>query len=432
LGGGFLQRNQMSSHIISSLYPAEVDNRSVVELSDVAVCYRAALERIPSIKEYAIRWLRRELRYKEFWALQDISLSVKPGEVLGIVGPNGAGKSTLLKVVARVLRPTRGRVRIRGRISPLLELGAGFDPELTGRENVYLNSAILGFSKQDIDNRFNRIVNFAGVHSFIDAPVRTYSTGMAARLGFAVATDVRPEILIVDEILGVGDAEFQRKSFERIQGFQAAGSTILLVTHNIEKVREMCSRAIWLDQGKIVMMGSAEEVASQYLGITEDLEANRLVQLKNQQINRWGNHKIEITSVRLMGADGEEQSIFQTGQSFRLEFDYIAHQPIPSPVFGFAIFHNDGTHITGPNTAQYGLKLPELYGTGMISYRIPAIPLLDGLYFMSVAVVNQDDTEVFDFHGRAYPFRISNRETKEGRRGLVTLDGVWEFKNRQP
>ncbi|HIE57379.1 MAG TPA: ABC transporter ATP-binding protein, partial [Anaerolineales bacterium] len=171
--------------------------------------------------------------------MKNINLQVYPGEVLGIIGSNGAGKSTLLKVIARVLQPTEGRVRIRGRVSPLLELGAGFDAELTGRENIYLNSAILGFSRRNVDQRFDRIVEFSGLQEFIDAPVRTYSTGMGARLGFAVATDVQPEILIVDEILGVGDTSFQKKSFERIQSFQANGSTILLVTHSLQKVREM-------------------------------------------------------------------------------------------------------------------------------------------------------------------------------------------------
>ena len=251
----------MSLHIVSKPKPAFDQAAPVVEMSDVAVRYRAAQERIPSFKEYAIRWLRREIRFEEFWALQNISLSIRPGEVLGIIGPNGAGKSTLLKVVARVLRPTRGRVQIRGRISPLLELGAGFDPELTGRENVYLNSAILGYSKQNIDQRFGRIVDFAGLHDFIDAPVRTYSTGMAARLGFAVATDVRPEILIVDEILGVGDAEFQKKSFERIQSFQAEGTTILLVEQNARQALQIADRCYVMETGSMVMSGTVEELS---------------------------------------------------------------------------------------------------------------------------------------------------------------------------
>ena len=256
----------MSLHTVSNTKPSFEGANPVVEMSDVGVRYRTPLERIPSFKEYAIRWLRREIRIEDFWALQNISLSVRPGEVLGIIGPNGAGKSTLLKVVARVLRPTLGRIRIRGRISPLLELGAGFDPELTGRENVYLNSAILGFSKKDIDLRFDRIVNFSGLNGFIDAPIRTYSTGMSARLGFAVATDVEPDILIVDEILSVGDESFQRKSFERMTKFRDMGATIILVSHIMETITTLCHRAAWIDQGHIQLIGEVDEVVESYRG----------------------------------------------------------------------------------------------------------------------------------------------------------------------
>ncbi|MFN2235589.1 MAG: ABC transporter ATP-binding protein [Anaerolineales bacterium] len=418
----------MSLHIVSNTNPSFSYAQPIVELSDVAVRYRAAQERIPSFKEYAIRWLRREIRIEEFWALKDISLSVKPGEVLGIIGPNGAGKSTLLKVVARVLRPTLGRVSIHGRVSPLLELGAGFDPELTGRENVFLNSAILGYTKRDIESRFDRIVDFSGLESFIDAPVRTYSTGMAARLGFAVATDVRPEILIVDEILGVGDAEFQTKSFERIQSFQSAGSTILLVSHSLDRVRDMCSRAIWLDHGQLMMDDTPEKVVSQYLEQTRELEINRLSGVKNlDDKNRWGNRKIEIKNVRILNGDGMECNTFETGQPFHLEMDYVVNQPTLSPVFGLAIFHNDGTHITGPNTKQFGLALPELSGSGTVKFNVSSLPLLSGLYRLSVAVVNHDDTETLDYHGQAYQFRVVDSETILERFGFTTLGGEWEF-----
>jgi len=324
----------------------------IIDIQDVAIRYRIPQEKIPSIKEYAIRWLRREINYRDFWALKEISLSIQPGEVFGIVGPNGAGKSTLLKVIARVLRPTRGRVVVRGRVAPLLELGAGFDPELTGRENVYLNGAILGFSKQDIDARFDRIVEFAGLKNFIDAPLRTYSTGMFARLGFAVATDVRPDILIVDEILGVGDAEFQTKSYERIQQFQAEGTTILLVSHSLDRVSEICSRAIWLDHGNILFSGDAPSVVNQYLQQMTAAEADRMAEKRDgkEDIRRWGTGKAEITRVRLLDEDGKEQVIFSTGQKLVLKIDYQAHEPITSPVFGVAIHRNDGLHITGPNT----------------------------------------------------------------------------------
>jgi ABC-type polysaccharide/polyol phosphate transport system ATPase subunit len=240
------------------------DCEPVIQLNDVSVRYRVPREQIPTFKEYAIRLLRRQVNFNEFWALNGISLEVRRGEVFGIIGPNGAGKSTLLKVVARVLHPMMGRVRVRGRIAPLLELGAGFNPELTGRENVFLNSAILGFSRRDIAARMDRIADFAGVREFIDAPLRTYSSGMVARLGFAVATDVQPEVLIVDEVLSVGDAEFQIKSAERMKNFRENGATVLMVSHNLSAVQAICQRAVWLERGTVRAAGPAHQVVEQY------------------------------------------------------------------------------------------------------------------------------------------------------------------------
>ena len=236
----------------------------VIRLEEVSVRYRVPKERIPSLKEYAIRRLTRQMSYNDFWALKGINLEVRRGEVFGIIGPNGSGKSTLLRTVARVLKPTQGRVRVRGRIAPMLELGAGFDPELTGRENVFLNGAILGFSRRQIAECFDRIVAFAGVHEFIDAPLRTYSSGMIMRLGFAVATEVQPEVMIVDEVLAVGDAEFQQKSNARIRQFQANGATLLMVSHSLVAVRSLCTRVAWLEHGTLRAVGPADAVVTQY------------------------------------------------------------------------------------------------------------------------------------------------------------------------
>lgn len=236
----------------------------MIQLENVSIRFRVPHERIPTIKEYAIRRLRRSITYHDFWALRHINLEVQHGEVFGIVGPNGAGKSTLLKVVSRVLRPTEGRIRVRGRVAPLLELGAGFDYELTGRENIFLNGAILGFTHQDIAERLERIIGFSGLQEFINSPLRTYSTGMIARLGFSVATDVQPDILIVDEILSVGDEEFQQKSTARIKSFGQNGTTIFLVSHSLAMVQTMCTRAAWLSHGAIKAIGTAGEVVQSY------------------------------------------------------------------------------------------------------------------------------------------------------------------------
>jgi lipopolysaccharide transport system ATP-binding protein len=420
----------MSLHTAFNTPEKEITDQPVIQLKGVSVRYHVPQERIPSFKEYAIRWIKGQINFQDFWALRDIDLEIGRGEVFGIIGPNGAGKSTLLKVVSRVLRPTAGNLRVRGRISPLLELGAGFDPELTGRENVYLNGAILGYSKQEIAERFDQIVEFAGLNEFINAPVRTYSTGMYARLGFSVATFKRPEILIVDEILGVGDAEFQTKSFERIQQFQGEGTTILLVSHSLDRVKEMCTRAVWLDHGKIVSLGSADNVVELYLQRTNQLESERLrsaPEETSEAPRRWGSQRIEICQVKITGEEGREQNIFQTGESLTLHMDYHAHEMVNFPNFGIAIHRQDGTLVTGPNTALASLELPSLVGKGKITYTIPNLPLLEGLYQFSVAIVNQGDTETFDFHDRLYPFRVINHNSAiRERYGLVTLNGEWQ------
>jgi ABC-type polysaccharide/polyol phosphate transport system ATPase subunit len=257
----------MSSSTASS---AEVAGRiapdapPVVRVEGVSVHYRVPHERVVSIKDHLIRRVKGQIVFDDFMALQGVDLEVRKGETLGIVGANGAGKSTLLKLVAGVQRPTTGRVRVRGRVAPLLQLGAGFDTELTGRENVFLNGTLLGFRESDIARRLDRIVDFAGVRDFIDAPLRTYSTGMVARLGFAIATDVQPDVLIVDEILSVGDEEFQRRSAARIHELRASGAAILLVSHSLEAIRTLCHRVAWLDRGRLRAVGPPDEVVQRY------------------------------------------------------------------------------------------------------------------------------------------------------------------------
>jgi ABC-2 type transport system ATP-binding protein/lipopolysaccharide transport system ATP-binding protein len=239
----------------------------VIAVEGVSVRFRVPHERITSLKEYAVQAARRRVRHEEFWALRDVSFTVEAGEVFALIGRNGAGKSTLLKVVARVLRPTTGRVRVRGQVAPLLEFGAAFHPELTGRENVFLNGTLLGRSRRQLAESFERIVEFAELFEFIDAPLRTYSSGMVARLGFAIATDVRPEVLIVDEGLSVGDTDFQAKSTRRIQEFRESGTTIILVSHHMAYVTDTCTRAAWLDHGALKALGPVADVVRAYRGL---------------------------------------------------------------------------------------------------------------------------------------------------------------------
>lgn len=238
----------------------------VIRLENVSVQYRVPTEQVGTFREYAIRVIQRRIKIRTFNALEDVSFQVKRGEVFGLIGDNGAGKSTLLKVVARVLRPYKGRVIVKGNVAPLLELGAGFHPELTGRENIYLNGSLLGYSRKQMDEVYSSVVDFSELHDFIDAPIRTYSSGMYARLAFSVATAHIPDILIVDEILGVGDEAFQKKCAQRIQQFQDSGTAILYVSHSLNSVLSLCHRVAWLDHGKVKAIGKPDEVVAEYRG----------------------------------------------------------------------------------------------------------------------------------------------------------------------
>lgn len=236
----------------------------IVELNNISVQYRVPTEQIGTFKEFVIRKLQGKVSLSKFWALDDVSMLIKRGEVFGLVGKNGAGKSTLLKVIAKVLRPTKGNVKVYGKIAPLLAVGAGFHPELTGRENIFFNGALLGYSKEEMNSVYREIVDFSEIGQFIDAPVRTYSSGMFARLAFSAATAHMPELLIVDEVLSVGDAGFQQKCNLRIRNFQEKGATIILVSHGMDTIEQMCHRAAWIDHGKLRAIGLTKEVITAY------------------------------------------------------------------------------------------------------------------------------------------------------------------------
>jgi lipopolysaccharide transport system ATP-binding protein len=241
------------------------DSPPAIWVDSVCVEFRVPRERLSGIKEFTIRWLQRRLHYRRFLALQDVSLQIQPGEIFGIIGRNGAGKSTLLKLMARVLKPTRGRVVMYGKTAPLLELGSGFHPELTGRENIFFNGALLGFSRKEITIGMAEMIAFAEIDEFIDSPLRTYSTGMVARLGFAVATHTRPDILLIDEVLSVGDTQFQEKCLQRMESFRQQGTTIVLVSHSMARVKDFCQRAAWLDAGQVKALDVSADVVEQYL-----------------------------------------------------------------------------------------------------------------------------------------------------------------------
>lgn len=238
----------------------------IVSVKNISLKFKMEQNRANSLKEFCVRWLKRDLKSEDFWALTDVSFDVEKGDVIGIIGHNGAGKSTLLKVISGIMKPTKGTIEAHGNIVPMLELGSGFDMELSGRENIYLNGAILGYSEEFLNEKYDEIVAFSELGNFIEAPLRTYSSGMLARLAFSVACIVEPEILIVDEILSVGDADFQEKSRARMMEIMTGGTTVFFVSHSLKQIREMCNKVVWLEHGKIQAIGKTEEICNMYEG----------------------------------------------------------------------------------------------------------------------------------------------------------------------
>lgn len=361
------------------------------------------------------------LRNEPLFALKDVSFEVMPGQGFGIIGRNGSGKSTSLKLVARILDPTAGRIVVNGRVSALLELGAGFHMDLTGRENIFLNGAVLGLSEAEITQRFDSIVEFSELGSFIDMPLKYYSSGMYMRLGFSVAIHVEPDILIVDEILAVGDQAFQSKCLNKILDLKRRGTTIMMVSHNMNQIETICTDLIWIEQGKMVAQGPTAEVVAKYVAYSYQREQ---AQTQTITFERVGDREIELTEVRILNESGEAQSVFNTGDGLIIEMVYQAHSPIPNPEFGLAIYRQDGVHVNGPNTRLSGLDLGVIEGRGVVRYCIEALPLLPARYEITTAVHDSRFPHCYDMHKKAYTFEVSTNGTKE-MHGIVQLNATW-------
>lgn len=391
-----------------------------VVVDDVSKHFRLYHDRNQSLKAIVMRGGRA--RFEEFWALRDVSLEVPQGSTFGFIGTNGSGKSTLLKCIARILTPDAGSITTRGKVSALLELGAGFHPELSGRENVYLNGSILGLSKAELDRRFDDIVEFAGLERFIDSPVKNYSSGMYVRLGFSVAINVDPDVLLVDEVLAVGDEQFQRRCNERFADLKAQGRTIVVVSHSLGTVRSMCDSVAWLDNGILRSVGSAAGVIDEYLA---EVNQNRGEEPHSTE-GRWGGRELQIDEVSLIGADGSPTRSIQTGDQATIRIRYSTDQVITEPSFGLEIHTVEGMTVTAPNTREAGLVPPTLTGSGHVDLVIPRVMLLPGTYDISATATDKSALHVFDHHQRTFRFDVNAGTPHETAGGVVSLGGRWE------
>ena len=415
------------------------DNQVLVDLQGVSKRFRLQRDRPRSLQEAFIRFFwrqRSDIEY--FWPLRDISFQVKRGESIGILGQNGSGKSTLLKVVTGVLQPTSGQVGLYGVVAALLELGTGFHPELTGRENIYLNGSIMGMDRREINRKLDSIIEFAELGDFIDTPVKHFSSGMYVRLGFSVAIHMEPELLVVDEVLAVGDLGFQQKCMERIRALRGNGVALLLVSHGLGDVERLCDRAIWLEHGVVRADGAAAEVVDQYVAFTNDQHYRRKETERNNQQEapiklstkrlphaaRWGTHQAEIANVELLNTDDTAQDFFSPGDSLKVRMHYVAHERVTAPAFGLALYRSDGVHVNGPNSVREKYPIPAIQGTGYVDYILDTLLLAPGSYELTVAIYNRDSTVALDHQHRAYGLevRVSSGRSEEG---LVHLPARW-------
>ena len=362
----------------------------------------------------------------EFEALKGVSFDLAAGRTLGIVGRNGSGKSTMLKLLAGIGKPTAGAIRIDGRVSALIELGAGFHPEISGRENVYINGMMLGLSKRDIARRFDDIVAFAELEEFIDAPVKTYSSGMYMRLGFAVAINVDPEVLLVDEVLAVGDEAFTHKCLDKFAEMRRRGKTVVLVTHSLDLVLRFCDEALWLDDGHVRAQGDPKRVVDAYLLAVAQAEERALAgaaappavesgaaDMSKAAEGRWGSREAEIRAVDLCAADGTTGHVFESGAPVEIRLRVHAGQPLRDFVFGVGIFNADGVCCYGTNTQVEGATPGELAGDAVVSVHIDSLNLIEGSYKLDVAV-HRENGAPYDYHRQLYTFRITSRTRDVG------------------
>lgn len=391
-----------------------------IEAHNLGKCYRRKGMAPPTLFGTLMETFRPKT--EPFWCLRNADFSIKAGQTIGVIGPNGSGKSSLLGLAAGTITPTEGMVKTYGRISSLLELGAGFHPDLTGRENVYLNAALLGIPQEDIRKKFDHIVDFAELREFIDMPVKHYSSGMYVRLGFAVAVEVDPDVLLIDEVLAVGDIAFQLKCLDRIRDFQRRGKTILFVSHALQTVEEFCHEAFLIHHGKLVERGAPGDVIMKFIRSFMGEGGGLYTQ-------EYGTREVEFGNVRLLNQHGEESATFETGGTMKVEIPYTAHKRIDNPAFGLSLKTGNGMYVYGSNTRVQHIHIPYIEGDGVVQLDLSPLRLMHGNYFLSLAIHSFDD--IIQYHRREdwWPFSVRN---STGLFGLFQLDSSWEFQTPSP
>ena len=391
---------------------------AAITVEHVSKMFRLYHERNQAVKSTVMRG--RRAKYEEFWALKDVSFEIEQGSTFGLIGENGSGKSTLLKCLANILQPDEGHIRVDGRVSALLELGAGFHPELSGRENVYLNGAILGLTKRQLNARFDEIVEFAGLENFIDMPVKNYSSGMYIRLGFSVAINVDPEVLLVDEILAVGDAEFQQKCAEKFARLREGGKTIVIVSHAVETIRNFCDHGLLLHHGVVTSSGEAGKVVDDYLDNVHGRGSSQ------GEGARYGSGEARIERVELLDSKGKATASVRTGDSVTLRMHYSTTEPVEKPVFGVAIRSVDGILVTGPNTRDCKATPEKIDGRGYVDMQVDRLLMLPGTYDITVSIWDFTVTQPYDAIDRILRFDVEHGQPTD-RLGFVSLDPKWHL-----
>ena len=392
---------------------------SAISVSSLSKNFRLYHERNRYIKAALLRG--RRAKYEEFWALKDVSFEVAHGATLGIIGSNGSGKTTMLKCLTGIYTPEKGTIKVDGKLAALLELGAGFHPELTGAENIFLNGSILGMSKRDVQNKFASIVEFAGLEKFINTPVKNFSSGMVVRLGFSIASHVEPEILLIDEILSVGDQDFQRKSSEKIEEFRREGRTIVVVSHSLGLVQQLCKEVIWLDKGQIRQSGPAAEVIAAYTGGSYQPQTDR----DESSRNRWGTGDARINSIELLNHDETIAQVIESNAGAQIRFQISAHTRIESPILRVQITRLNGDVVWATSTQRGTNTMRVLDGPATATLNIESTKLLEGTYFVSASITDSTGTTEFDHCENWLRFNV--HKTNVFDEGIVAINSTWSL-----